>query len=992
MLPKHTLTLSRTVPMILKRLSLLLAFVLVAFPLHAQDGQEHRSSDGRYTWHTVAGDPLGARVYVLKNGLTVMMSVNKTTPRIQTLIATKAGSKNDPADHTGLAHYLEHMLFKGSDRFGTKDWSAESPLISEIEDLYEQYNHTTDPAKRKTIYHAIDSVSGVAASYAIPNEYDKLLGSIGAQGTNAFTSVEQTVYVNDIPSNQLEKWLMIEAERFRAPVFRLFHTELEAVYEEKNISLDNDDSKVFEQGDAALFHNHAYGTQTTIGTVEHLKNPSLKAIRKYFETYYVPNNMGIIIAGDFDPDRAIELIDQNFGGFMAAASVPVYTFKPEVPRSSPQVVNIVGPDAEGMRIAYRFPGAGTRDALLLELTDLLLAYKGSGLIDINLKQKQKVLDASSGPSIMKDYSVHWFSGQPNEGQTLEEVRDLLLEQIEMIKKGEFDETTLHAVVRNLKVDQIGQNESNPGRAYAMLDAFTLGENWGDYASKLDKMAKFTKQDVVEFARKYYGNDYVVIYKRTGEAEKVAKVEKPEITPIPLNRADVSPFVQKILTTPAAEMQPVFVDYTHDINRMALSNGVEVLYLPNTENDLFQLYYVFDMGKRNDLKLQVAINYLKYLGTNTKSAEQLSKEFFNLGCQFNISSGDEQVWVSLTGLRESLEPALQLFENLLANAKPDEKALNDMVAQDLKIRADDKLDKRRILYGGLYNYIVYGKDNPFTYRLSEKELKGLKAADLVAYIKSLSSYRHRVLYYGPTPGGELVATLNRDHKMPTTLRDYPPAKTFTRSNTGNTVYFVNFPGMVQSEIFWLNKQGTFDPTMVPVASLFNQYYGGDMASVVFQNIRESKALAYSTYAIYDIPIRKDDPFYVLAYIGTQADKLSDALPAMNTILKDMPRDERSFAQARESLRNRLQSERITHADILFDYLGALKLGVDHDLRRDTYNALDKMTLEDLARFHDERFNNNNYTFGVLGSSDHVNLKDLGKYGKVEELSLKVLFGY
>lgn len=980
--------------MILKRLSFLLAFILVAFPLRAQDnkGVEHHSSDGRYTWHTVAGDPLGARVYVLKNGLTVMMSVNKTTPRIQTLIATKAGSKNDPADHTGLAHYLEHMLFKGSDMFGTKDWTAESPLITEIENLYEEYNHTTDPAKRKMIYHAIDSVSGVAAGYAIPNEYDKLLGSIGAQGTNAFTSVEQTVYMNDIPSNQLDKWLQIEAERFRAPVFRLFHTELEAVYEEKNISLDNDDNKVYEQGNAALFHNHAYGTQTTIGTIEHLKNPSLQAIRKYYQTYYVPNNMGIIIAGDFDPDRAIEMIDQRFGSFPASASVPVYTFKPEVPRTAPEVVNIVGPDAEGMRIGYRFPGAGTRDALLLELTDLLLAYKGSGLIDINLKQQQKVLDASSGPSIMKDYSVHWFTGQPKEGQTLEEVRDLLLAQIEKIKKGEFDETTLHAVIRNLKVDQIQQNESNPGRAFVMLDAFTLGESWGNHAHKLDMMAKFTKQEVVEFARKYYGNDYVVVYKRTGEPEGIAKVEKPEITPIPLNRADVSPFVQKILATPAAEMQPVFVDYARDINRLALSNGTEVLSLPNTENDLFQLYYVFDMGKRNDLKLPIAIKYLKYLGTNTKSAEQLSKEFFNLGCQFNISSGEEQVSVSLTGLRESFEPALQLFENLLANAKPDQKALDNLVAQELKIRSDEKLDKRRILYGGLYSYLIYGKDNPFTYRLSEKELKGLKGGDLVAYIKSLTGYRHRVLYYGPTSGTELVATLNRDHRMPATLRDYPPAKKFTRSNTGNMVYFVNFPGMVQSEILWLNKQGTFDAKMVPVVSLFNQYYGGDMSSVVFQTIRESKALAYSTFASYDIPNRKDDPFYVMAYVGTQADKLPDALPAMNTILKDMPQDERSFVQAREALRNRLQTERITRADILFDYLGALKLGVDHDLRRDTYNALDKMTLEDLHRFHDERFNNSNYTFGVLGASDHINLKDLGKYGKVQELSLKELFGY
>ncbi|MBC8144754.1 MAG: insulinase family protein, partial [bacterium] len=258
---------------------------------------------------TVGIDPLNVKIYKLKNGLTVMISVNKSEPRLQTMIAVRAGSKNDPADNTGLAHYLEHLLFKGTDRFGTKDYVKEKKYLDEVESLYEEYNHTTDAATRKNIYHRIDSVSGIAASYAIANEYDKLLASIGATGTNAFTSMEQTVYVNDIPSNQFEKWVAIEAERFRNPVLRLFHTELEAVYEEKNIGMDNEARKVNEATLAGLFTKHPYGTQTTIGTVEHLKNPSIKKIRNYFSNYYVPNNMAIIISGDVDPDKVFAQID-----------------------------------------------------------------------------------------------------------------------------------------------------------------------------------------------------------------------------------------------------------------------------------------------------------------------------------------------------------------------------------------------------------------------------------------------------------------------------------------------------------------------------------------------------------------------------------------------------------------------------------------------------------------------------------------------------------
>ncbi len=267
------------------------------------------SVDGAHTFFTVTGDPLRTRMYTLKNGLTVYMSVNKAEPRIYTSIAVRAGSKNDPADATGLAHYLEHMLFKGTDKYGSLDYEKEKKLLDKVENLYEKYRSTTDEEKRKEIYREIDKTSGEAAKYAIANEYDKMLSAIGAKGTNAYTSFEQTVYINDIPANQLETWLKIEGERFRNPVLRLFHTELEAVYEEKNISLDSDRRAIFFGLLDKLFPVHNYGQQTTIGTINHLKNPSIKKIKEYYSNYYVPNNMALCISGDFDPDQAIKWIE-----------------------------------------------------------------------------------------------------------------------------------------------------------------------------------------------------------------------------------------------------------------------------------------------------------------------------------------------------------------------------------------------------------------------------------------------------------------------------------------------------------------------------------------------------------------------------------------------------------------------------------------------------------------------------------------------------------
>jgi predicted Zn-dependent peptidase len=529
------------------RFSYLLMLLFVASYAIAQHAgyEQKTSADGRFTYLTVAGDPLGVRIYTLPNGLTVMLSVNKSEPRIQTLIATKAGSKNDPADNTGLAHYLEHMLFKGTDRFGSKDWPKEKEQLDKIDALYERYNKTTNEDERKAIYHQIDSVSGVASKYSIANEYDKMLATIGATGTNAFTSLEQTVYVNDIPQNQATNWLSIEAERFRNPILRLFHTELEAVYEEKNISLDNDQRKVFEALMTNLFTKHAYGTQTTIGTVEHLKNPSLVKIRNYYNTYYVPNNMAIIMVGDLDPDKTIATIADKFG-YMQRKPVPEYNFAAEPVKTAPTTVNVYGPDAENLMIGFRLPGALTKEAKYMLLCDYILANSKAGFIDLNLVKKQAVLAASSSQWMNRDYSIHFLTGKPKQGQSLEEVKTLLLDQIDLIKKGAFDEQTLKAIINNFKVDQIRNNESNSGRAYTMLDAFTVGGEWKDQVALLNDLSKVTKQEIVDFANKYYTNDYVVIYKRTGEDKSVVKVPKPEITPVDVNRDDMSPFVKSIV--------------------------------------------------------------------------------------------------------------------------------------------------------------------------------------------------------------------------------------------------------------------------------------------------------------------------------------------------------------------------------------------------------------------------------------------------------------
>ena len=380
------------------------------------------ASCSQYKYETVKGDPLGTKMYTLDNGLKVYMSVNKETPRIQTYIAVKVGGKNDPSETTGLAHYFEHLMFKGTPNYGTSDYTAEKPMLDEIERLFEVYRQTSDEGERAEIYHRIDSISYEASKIAIPNEYDKLMSVIGAQGTNAFTSQDMTVYVEDIPSNEVENWARIEADRFKNPVIRGFHTELETIYEEKNMSLTSDSRKVSEALDAALFPHHPYGTQTVLGTQEHLKNPSITNVKNYHKTYYVPNNMAICLSGDFDPDTMVGIIEKYFGDMQPNPELPQLQFEKEKPITAPVVKKVYGLEAENITLGWRLPEATDKSNDVANIVSSILYNGQAGLIDLDLIQQQKVLSAYAYNSSQPDYGSFVVSARPKDGQTLDQVR------------------------------------------------------------------------------------------------------------------------------------------------------------------------------------------------------------------------------------------------------------------------------------------------------------------------------------------------------------------------------------------------------------------------------------------------------------------------------------------------------------------------------------------------------------------------------------------
>ena len=941
-----------------------------------------------YSYEQVSNDPLKTRIYTLKNGLTVYLSVNKDEPRAMGLIAVKAGSVNDPTQTTGLAHYLEHMMFKGTDNFGTTNWPAEKILLDSISDLFEKYKAEVEPAKKKGIYKEIDRVSQAASKFAIPNEYDKMSSSIGAKNTNAFTNYDVTAYMNDIPVNELKKWIEMESERFRNPILRLFHTELETVYEEFNMYQDMDNERLNNALMQGLFPTNPLG-RSVIGLPEHLKNPSMVNIMKFYRTWYVPNNMAFILSGDIDCDETIKLIDNTFGKF-ESKELPKNEFPKEAAITSPVVKEVVGPEAEQIQLAFRFNGYKSDDRKYVTMIDYILTNSVAGLIDLDLNQQQKVLKAGSTSNFETDYGYHLFFGKPRQGQKLEEVRDLLLAEIEKVKKGEFDDWMIQASVNNLKLETMRRDESNE-RAFTFLGSFIKTSDWASELAFNDELAKITKYQLVEFAKANYKDNYVVVFKRTGVAKDLVKVEKPTITPIAINRADQSAFLKTFVNENATPLEPVFVNYSEAIKEEKLNDNVNFDYIANTTNALFSLDYVTEIGSNHDPKLALAVKYLPYLGTDKFTAEQFKKELYKLGVSLNVYTGPDRSYVFISGLDQNSEGGIKLLEQLLAEAKPDKEAYKKLVEGILKER-DDQKKNQYVIGSALRDFGKYGKESPFTNIISEEALKAVDPSELTDLIHKFCKYPHRVFYYGPTEQTKALALVKANHNLASDFLPIPTEKTFVEQVTDqNKVFFVDYDKS-QVQIVIMSRDLPFDPKTLVNSRIFNEYYGNSMGSVVFQEIREARALAYSAWANYLRPNKKDASFYIYGSVGTQANKMMDAIGAMNGLFTKMIVDDKSFNIAKESVIKSIQTERIIKSDIFWDWLQNKRLGIDYDIRKDYYNNARTASIDSVQQFFDQHFKDKKYTYMIVGNKKDIDLLKLKTVGPVNELALKDIFNY
>jgi predicted Zn-dependent peptidase len=932
-------------------------------------------------------DPMAVAIFELDNGLQVFITENHETRRIYLEIAVRAGSKHDPPETTGLAHYFEHLMFKGSENLGTLDYAQEKPLLDRIEELYEKHFHETDPEIRRDIYREIDAVAQEAAQFAIPNELDRVYKAMGGGALNAHTWVEETVFKVSIPANRLRQWAAIESDRFDSPVFRLFPTELETVYEEKNRSMDNKVRTIREAVDQLLYKKHPYGQETTLGRPEHLKNPSIRNIRNFFDIWYAPNNMAICISGSVDTQEAIEVIAEYFSGFEPRKLPKQKTWR-EAKLKGREHVSVNYEGEEFVLLAFRTAPRGHKDAEALNLLDMVLYNATAGLINLNLNQRQRVREAGAYPLQHNDYGAQYLYGIPKDGQSLEEVEQLLLEQIELLKQGEFEDWILPAIINEYKKSLKASLESDTARVSMLSRAFIAFEPWDRAIGTIQRMEKLTKKDVVRVAKKYFGKNYVAGFRRDAPRE-IQHIEKPEITTIQIDPTRQSAFAHEILAMPYTPMEPIYVDPDKDYRVVEDPLGFKLYYAENPINDLFSLRISIDFGAHQDNTISPAVMLLDKSGAGDLSPEDLKKEWYKLGTDFGIGAGDNETGISLYGLDENFEASLALMMKVMNRPTTDPDTLEEM-KKIMLVQREDAKKQGDSISSALIQFNRYAEDSAFLRLLPEARLRALTVDQLHEITRNLLGYKHSYAYSGSLPLDTVLEAIRKHYTDAEPLRDPPPYRLLgARRPEGPEIYLFD-KELAQSRVRIEFGSVTYDAALEPSIQMFNNYFAGGMAGIVFQELREARGLAYAAGASYLTGYRKEDENLMVGGIETQADKVAEALEAFIELFDRLPVSEERFAIAREALLNQYRTAKTGFREVIGAVRAWERKGLSADPRRERYEAIQAATFENLLEFHRQYIADRPKLISVVGDKTKMDLDRLKEMGSIREVRLEEIF--
>ena len=920
----------------------------------------------------------------LDNGLKVVMCEDRSQPEIYGAVYVHAGSKNDPADATGMAHYFEHIMFKGTDKIGTTNWEAEKVFLDSIDLMYDRLHETSDVAERQAIQQKINVLSQKSADYAIPNEVDVILTQMGGKGLNAGTAYDQTMYYNTFPSNQLSKWMDVYVERFRNPVFRLFQSELETVYEEKNMYGDNPISAFQEYLFKEAFGEHPYG-RPIIGYTEHLKNPQTSKMREFYNTYYVANNMTLILVGDFDINTVEPMVAEKFGTWRSGElpKEPTYT----LPKFNGPTVKEVKMTPVKMG-ALVFPGVKNSDPDMLPLSlACSIFYNGeTGLMD-KLMKDGNIMAAVMMPLSLEDHGGNVVIYIPKLlGQSHEKAEELIFGCIDRLKKGDFSDDLFEAMRMGMLVDRVKETESLNRLANLFLELETSGQTYEEYLAETERLKTITKAEVVAIANKYFGNDYLDVRSKMGFPAK-DKVDKPNWKPIEAKNTEAkSDFAKAIEAQQVPEVEPQVIKFGKDVVITEVNDSFKLFSTINPHNDIFDLQVVFNYGTSNDPDLSRAVRYLQMQGTMTQSPEEFALQLQKLGATVDFYTSDNQFTVHLTGFEKDLNDIMALCSRKLQNPSNEEKYIETLVESektDLSTQREDASTWAQ----AVREYALYGDQSYYLNHASIKEWSKKSGESQLAEVAEALKYDGYVLYSGNTQPQLVIGMLKENGLVKSNAIKGKEKIRVEKRYTEPQVFIASNKKFRQSNIYFHVPGEKLNAKDEAMASLFSKYFGTDMYSIVFQEIREFRSLGYTAYANYRYDYLQRKPGQLFGFLGTQSDKTLDGMNAFKDLIVNMPVRMEKFNASKEALLKSRASDYINFRGVPSSVQYWMKKGYDHDPRGEATEIIRKASFDDVQSFYNRMIKDRPVVIMMSGHQKKIDKKGLGQFGAVTKLKYK-----
>lgn len=935
---------------------------------------------------------LKVKEYRLENGLTVWLNEDHSQPKVFGAVVVKAGAKDCP--DTGIAHYFEHMMFKGTDRIGTLDYESEKVLLDSIAMKYDELAMTEDTAARARLQKEINELSIRSSEYVIPNEFNRLINRFGGSGLNAATSYDATIYFNTFSPQYMVQWAEINSERLINPVFRLFQSELETVYEEKNMYGDFIGGQVMDTLMARYFGPHPYA-YPIIGSTKNLKNPRLTEMHKFFEDYYVASNMALILSGDFDAQQVMPILEKAFSRIRSGnAPKQEKVMLPPFNGRETMKVKFPIPFIKAMGLGFRGVSANHEDQVALNIAvNLLNNANGTGYLD-KLMVEHKLMGALAINESMNEAGILAVAIMPKLLiQSYSSAEKMVWDEINRVKNGDFSDEMFNSLKLEQKRQYASSLENIDSRATIMMNLFSQGKSWNDYLNEVARIESITKEDVVRVAQKYFSNNYLCVTKSTGKYPK-DNLPKPAFSPVVPRNADASSsYAKQLEKIPEQQVAPRIIDFEKDVKTSKLTPLVTLYTTPNPLNDIFTLNISYGIGALEQPELMQLTNYLQLLGTESLSFEQFRSRLQSIGSTLAFDVTPDAFVMKVTGFDNHIDETMELVGDFIRHAKADDKKLRQIV-DDAKVSEKAFFKSGDNVASALLEQVKYGDQSRYLRKLSLSQIKKLKGKDMLAIYDKVRSVQCDLHYCGTLPVEKVIGTIRQHLPLErTTVASNSPYYRELKQYDRPTVFFIDMPDMAQSIVYGYVKGDPVDDKASRHASqLFSVYFGGDMSSLMFQEIREFRSFAYRTSGRYQLPnhAHKGTAGSFTAMLSTQSDKTLDALGVLDSLIREMPLKPERMEAVKQTLVNRINNDYLPFRNLSEKVASARMEGFDRDPAEEFLRDIATMDMQDISRFYQEQISGRPVVYVITGNRKHIDMKKLAEYGTIIKVKKKGIY--